>query len=91
MITIKEVVENIKCIKNVEGCEIENAIIIAFEDYNVEGEDRVIVESDSRMNSFTASTNCMHSAYINNPNAEIVKFELEENKNGNYNVINVKI
>lgn len=75
--TIEQVIESIKQIKEVEN--IWEEIIIAFGDYEYEGETSVIVESpQSEMSSFTPREGERHAAYINHVDAPIIYFTLEE-------------
>lgn len=75
--TIEQVIENIKKIKEVEN--IWEEIVISFGDYEFEGETSVFVESpQSNMSSFTPREGERHCAYINHVDAPIIYFTLEE-------------
>jgi hypothetical protein len=65
MLTLKQIVQNIKKIEDIEADELSNEIICAFEDYECEGESEIIVTDNQ--------------AYANHKDAPIVRFETTKN------------
>ena len=86
--TIEQVIENLKGIKEVDIAELQNEIIIAFEDYEFEGITEIIVSSPDVMNGFSPR-NGTHSCYIDHTDSQIIKFELEEVEEGVFSVLDV--
>ena len=74
MITIKEIIEEIKKIEGVDITEFVNAVIVAFHDYELEGETDVIVSKDE------SNSNIDYQAYIDHEDSPIICIEIEKDE-----------
>lgn len=72
MKTLKQIIEELKGMEVTD--DFKNDVICAFEDYEFEGENEVIVEKDE------SNTNIDYQAYINSRKAPIICIRIEKNK-----------
>lgn len=75
MLNIEKTIKNLKGIEANDTEDLYNEVIAAFEGT----EEEIIVSSPDEMNAFNGKDG-IHSAYENETEAPIIKFEIEDNK-----------